>query len=40
MNGGRAALKLYKSDVEIAIKLSSEIGAVGLYRGIIPFTLS
>lgn len=39
LNGGRAALKLYKSDVEIAMR-ARELGLSSMYRGIGPYTLS
>lgn len=40
LNGGRAAIKLYKSDAELGLKVPKEIGSYGLYKGVIPFTVS
>ena len=40
MNGGRTATKLYKSDMEIALKATQDIGMRNLYRGVGPFILS
>lgn len=40
LNGGRAALKLYKSDAEVASKAYKDFGARAMYRGVAPFAAS